>query len=183
MLINDIVFEMKDGRKAIIRNPREDDIPSMLEYLRISAGETDFIIRYPEECGKYTYDGEKELFERSNASEDEAVLVCIVDGKVAGNCQVIFNNKMKTKHRASIAIALLSEFWNQGIGSRLIQEMIHIAEEHGGILQMELEFVEGNSRARHLYEKMGFKIAGVHPNAIRLKDGTLLDEYLMIKTM
>lgn len=60
---------------------------------------------------------------------------------------------------------------------------MHIAEKHGGIFQMELEFVEGNSRARHLYEKMGFKIAGVHPNAIRLKDGTLLNEYLMIKTM
>jgi hypothetical protein len=30
---------------------------------------------------------------------------------------------------------------------------------------------------------MGFRIAGVHPNAIRLKDGTMLNEYLMIKEL
>lgn len=48
-------------------------------------------------------------------------------------------------------------------------------------MQIELEFVEGNVRARQLYEKMGFRITGVRPNAIRLKDGTLLNEYTMIK--
>lgn len=183
MTIKDIEFEMKDGRKAVIRNAREEDILGMLEYLQISAGETDFILRYPEECGKYTYDGEKELFERVNASENEAMLVCIVDGKVAGNCQITFNERIKTRHRASVGIALLSEFWNQGIGTKLFEQLILIAKEHGGVMQIELDFVEGNSRARHLYEKMGFKIAGVHPNAIRLKDGTLLNEYLMIKTL
>ena len=43
------------------------------------------------------------------------------------------------------------------------------------------EDVERNARARHLYEKMGFRITGVHPNAIRLKDGTLLNTYTMIR--
>lgn len=82
-----------------------------------------------------------------------------------------------------MAIALLKEYWNQGIGTRLFQEMIRIAEENENILQMELEFIEGNSRARALYEKMGFSIAGIHPDAIRLKDGTLRNEYLMIRKM
>lgn len=82
-----------------------------------------------------------------------------------------------------MAIALISEFWNQGIGTRMFQEMIHIAEEWKDVIQMELEFVEGNSRARSLYEKMGFRITGVRPNAIRLKDGTLLNEYMMIREM
>ncbi|MGN0625080.1 MAG: GNAT family N-acetyltransferase [Oscillospiraceae bacterium] len=69
------------------------------------------------------------------------------------------------------------------MGTRMFREMIRIAEQFGGILQMELEFVEGNDRARHLYEKMGFRIAGVRPNAIRLKNGTLLNEYTMIRKM
>lgn len=79
------------------------------------------------------------------------------------------------------AIALLKEYWNQGIGTRLFQELIRIAEENPNLIQMELDFVEGNSRARALYEKMGFRITGVKPNAIRLKDGTLLNEYSMIR--
>ena len=88
---------------------------------------------------------------------------------------------MKTKHRANVAIALLREYWNQGIGTRMLQELIYLAESREGVLQLELEFIEGNTRARHLYEKMGFRITGVRLNAIRLKDGTLLNEYMMIR--
>ena len=34
-----------------------------------------------------------------------------------------------------------------------------------------------------LYEKFGFRIAGILPDAIRLKDGTLLNEYRMVKKL
>ena len=181
MIVQETEFTLKDGRKALIRSPKDEDIPGMLDYLYISAGETEFILRYPEECSKYTPEGEKELFDRINASDNEAMLVCLVEGKVAGNCQISWKTGIKTKHRASVAIALLKEYWNQGIGTRLFEEMIKIAEGNKDILQMELEFVEGNQRARALYEKMGFRIVGVKPDAIRLKDGTLLDEYFMVK--
>lgn len=181
MMIDDVKFKLKDGREALLRSPKEEDVESTLEYLVISAGETDFILRYPEECGKYTPEGEKKLFEQKNESPDEAMIMCVVDGRVVGNCGISFFKGMKTKHRASIGIALISEFWDQGIGTRMFEEMIRLAESREGVLQMELEFVEGNARARHLYEKMGFRITGVRPNAIRLKDGTLLNEYTMIR--
>ena len=183
MVIDDVKFLLKDGREAVLRSPREEDVESTLEYLCTSAGETEFILRYPEECSKYTPEGERTLFEQKNASPNEAMLMCVVDGRVIGNCEISFYRGMKTKHRATVAIALISEFWNQGIGTKMFEEMIRLAEEREEVMQMELEFVEGNSRARHLYEKMGFRIAGVHPNAIRLKDGRLLNNYLMIREM
>jgi len=181
MIVEEVKFKLKDGREAMLRSPKEEDVESTLEYLVISAGETDFILRYPEECGKYTPEGEKKLFEQKNASPNEAMMMCVVDGRVVGNCEISFFRGMKTRHRASIGIALISEFWNQGIGTKMFEEMIRLAETREEVTQLELEFVEGNARARHLYEKMGFRIAGVHPNAIRLKDGTLLNNYLMIK--
>ena len=181
MIIPETEFTMKDGRKALRRSPRDEDIPGMLDYLYVSAGETEFILRYPEECGKYTADGEKALFDRINASDNEVMLVCLVDGKLAGNCQIAWSNGIKTRHRAGVAIALLKEYWNQGIGTGMFRELIRVAEENPNILQLELEFIEGNVRARALYEKMGFRITGVKPNAVRLKDGTLLNEYSMIR--
>ncbi len=181
MIIEEVKFKLKDGREAVLRSPKEEDVESTLEYLVISAGETDFILRYPEECGKYTPEGEKKLFEQKNASTNEAMIMCVVDGRVVGNCEISFFRGMKTRHRASIGIALISEFWNQGIGTKMFEEMIRLAETREEVTQLELEFVEGNARARHLYEKMGFRIAGVHPNAIRLKNGTLLNNYLMVK--
>ena len=183
MLIEEKIFRLKDGRSAVIRSPRDEDIPGMLDYLRITAEETDFLLRYPEECGKYTPEGEKLLFDRMNSSDHETMLVCLVDGEIAGNCQITWSTSIKTRHRASVAIALLRKFWNQGIGTRLFEEMICIAEANENLLQMELEYVEGNSRARALYEKMGFRITGLRPNAIRLKDGTLLNEYTMIREL
>lgn len=111
------------------------------------------------------------------------MIMCIVEGKVVGNCAISFFKGMKTKHRASISIALISNFWNQGIGTKMFEEMIRLAERREGVMQIELEFVEGNARARYLYEKMGFRITGVHPNAIRLKDGTLLNNYTIIKEL
>ena len=181
MIIDEVRFKLRDGRESLLRSPKEEDVESTLEYLVVSAGETDFILRYPEECGKYTPEGEKKLFEQKNESSNEAMIMCVVDGKVVGNCEISFFKGMKTKHRASIGIALISEFWNQGIGTKMFEEMIRLAENREDVLQIELEFVEGNARARHLYEKMGFRITGVRPNAICLKDGTLLNEYTMIK--
>lgn len=181
MIIDEVRFKLRDGREALLRSPKEEDVESTLEYLVVSAGETDFILRYPEECGKYTPEGEKKLFEQKNESPNEAMIMCVVDGRVVGNCEISFFKGMKTKHRASIGIALISECWNQGIGTKMFEEMIRIAENREGVMQIELEFVEGNARARHLYEKMGFRITGIRPNAIRLKDGTLLNEYTMIK--
>ena len=183
MTIPEICFTLKDGRPAVIRSPREEDVPGMLEYLVLTAGETDFLMRYPEECGRYTPEGEKALIERVNASAAEAMLLCIAEGRVVGIANVEWSTRIKTKHRGSVAIAVLREFWGQGIGTRLMQELIRIAEQNGELLQLELEFIEGNSRARALYEKMGFRITGVKPDAIRLKDGTLLAEYSMIRKM
>lgn len=181
MLIQPIEYALKDGRQALIRCPREEDIRGMLDYLVQSAGETEFILRYPEECGKYTEEGERALIERMNAADNECMLVCLVEGRVAGNCHIFWSRGIKTRHRASVGIALLKEYWGQGLGTRMFRELIRIAEETDHVLQMELDFVEGNVRARALYEKMGFRITGIRPDAIRLKDGTLLNEYSMVR--
>lgn len=181
MIVERFEFYLKDGRIASVRSPEERDIQDMLDFLYKSAGETEFIIRYPEECGEYTVEKEREIIQRINKSDNEAMLVCLVDEKIVGSCVISWSNNLKTKHRASTAIVLLCEYWNLGIGTRLIQQVIKMAEENKNIIQIELGFVEGNTRARALYEKMGFKITGVKPNAIRLKDGTLLNEYAMIR--
>ncbi|MGT2745768.1 GNAT family N-acetyltransferase [Streptococcus penaeicida] len=89
----------------------------------------------------------------------------------------------KTKHRASLSIAVLQKYWSQGVGSKLLSEAINIVNNNKDILQIELDFVEGNSRARALYEKFGFRITGVKPSAIRLKNGELLNEYSMMKEL
>lgn len=184
MKFDDIKFTLKDGREAILRSPIEEDVQGTLDYLYKSAGETEFILRYPEECkAKYTYDSEKAFFERISASPDDAFFNCIVDGTIVGNCHIAFMTNMKTRHRATIGIAILKDYWNQGIGSEMFRAMIKAAENHEGTTQIELAFIEGNSRGRALYEKFGFRIVNMLPDAIRLKDGSFRNEYFMIKKL
>ena len=104
MIIKDIHFTLRDGREAVIRSPRDEDAESMLHYLCVSSGETDFLLRYPEECKPYTVEDEKKLFAQKNESEHQAMLVCLVDGKVAGSCVISVYTEMKMKHRAAVAI-------------------------------------------------------------------------------
>lgn len=171
---------LKDGRTAILRAPCEADAAPTVEWLRQTAGETDFILRTPEEV-TMTPEREAAFFQRLNESPFDMMIMCEVDGEIAGNCHLMFNGKVKTSHRCSVAIGLSKKFWNLGIGSAMFREMIAVAENREGVIQMELDFIEGNTRARALYEKMGFRIVGVKPNGIRLRDGTLLNEYSMIR--
>ncbi len=179
MIIETKTITLKDGRTAVLRAPCEADAAPMVDWLRQTAGETDFILRVPEEV-TMTEEQEAAFFHRLNASPYDMMIVCEVDGELAGNCHLSFHNKIKTQHRCSVAIGLTQKFWNLGIGTAMFREMIRVAKEQPGMLQMELEFIEGNSRARALYEKMGFRIVGYRPNGIRLQDGTLLNEYLMV---
>lgn len=183
MLVEEKAFMLKDGRRAVLRSPREGDAARLLQYLTAASGETDFILRTPEECEKLTLEGEKQWIEHMNSSETDITLLCEIDDKIAGNCGIFRDPWQKTRHRARVAIALLREFWRQGIGTKMFEEMIRIAESWDGVSQIELEFVEGNARAQGLYEKMGFHITGVRPDAIRLRDGTLLNEYMMVKKL
>ena len=181
MVIREFEFELKDGRKALVRSPKEEDVQGMLEYLKKAAEETEFLLRYPDEWDLVTEDEEKNWFDRMNRSDHEVMLVCLVDGKIAGNSTLSWRPLRKLNHRAVIGVALKKEYWGLGIGTRLLSELIRIAEQQENLLQLELEFIEGNSRARALYEKMGFRITGVRPNAVRLQDGRMLNEYTMIR--
>lgn len=181
-----MIFERKtvtlrDGREATLRGPEISDAAGLLDYMRVTAGETVFLMRTPEEV-TMTLAEEEAYLERNRASASNLMIICEVDGVIAGNCQITLKTGIKSRHRATVAIALRKAYWGLGIGSRMFEEMIAFARQRG-LMQLELEFVEGNSRARALYEKYGFRIMGMRPNATRLQDGTLLHEYIMIKEL
>ncbi len=179
MFYNDKEIILKDGKKCLLRSPKVKDAEEMLEYLKICASETEFILRYPEECTDTVEQEEKFLQDIIN-SENNLMIVAIVDDEIAGNCSLHINNRMKTRHRGSVAIALKKKYWNKGIGTAMFNELIEYAKKHGCI-QLELEFIEGNDRARALYEKFGFSIFAERKRAIKLKDNRFLSIFFMVK--
>lgn len=180
MFFHEKVIDIKGG-KAVLRSPRAEDAQELIDYLVSTAGETDFLIRCPEDI-RLTVEQEERFLNAVLNSPDDLMIVCEVDGKIAGNCSLAFMDKKKMRHRSNVGIALLKEYWGRGIGTRMFEEMEKIARERG-VRQMELEVLEGNERAVHLYEKMGFRFVGKRPDAFMAEDGRLLTEYFMQKIL
>ena len=171
---------LKNGKTAVFRSPVPEDAPQMLTYLRTTAAESVYLLRYPEEC-TMTVEQETGFLQRVNESPADVMIVCFVDGVLAGNCQLSMKTRIKTRHRGEAAIAIEQAYWNLGIGTAMFEEMIAIARSHG-LTQLELAFIEGNDRARHLYEKMGFTVEGLRKSAMQV-DGHLVDEYYMARLL
>lgn len=172
---------LKDGRKALLRSPTVDDAQDLLNYLKQTAGETPFLLRTPEECN-LSVEEEVRFIENMRNSEFSLMILCTIDGKIARNCQLSRKTKIRNRHRGSIGIALIREFWNLGIGTAMFRELIALGKQWD-LSQLELEVIEGNHRAIALYKKMGFEAVAAHPDAIRLEDGTMLKEFLMVKAL
>jgi len=181
MFFTEKEITLKDGRTALLRSPLPSDAEAALEYMKITAAETPFLLREPDEVTLTIADEERYL-NRVVQSENDCSIFCFVNGRLAGNCSINRRTKRKNRHRADIGIALKQEFWNLGIGTAMFREMIALAQSWG-LMQLELEVIEGNDRAIGLYEKMGFQTVAATPNAIRLPDGTMLQEFLMVKPL
>ena len=183
MIFHDKKIILKDGRTAILKSPCVEDAEKLLNYIKKSCGETDFLARYPEEWESATVESEEKWIKGRRESRNALVITCYIDGSIAGNCEINFKGGIKTSHRAGVAIAILKEYWGLGIGSAMFEELIAAAEAKPSVEIMELEFLEGNDRAKALYEKYGFRIVGERPNAYKLKDGRKQKEYFMQREM
>lgn len=112
MVFKEKEFKLKDGREALLRSPCEDDAKEMLQFIIKASGETDFLMKFPEEFAEFTLEQEKDFIREDYCNQNGMMISCLVNGKITGNCQISFRIGMKDRHRASVAIALLQEFWN-----------------------------------------------------------------------
>ncbi len=181
MIFAEITFTLKNGQTAKLVPPTADMAEEMLDYLRDISSETEFITRTATEVNE-TVEQETQFLENVRNADNQLMLVCLVDGKIAGNSSVRYNRKIKMRHRASLGIALREKYWNLGIGTKLMETQIAFARERG-LKQVELEMVDGNERGLALYTKMGFVITGRRPDAFLMSDGTYRDEIMMTKML
>ena len=110
---------LKDGRTAVLRSPDPSrDAADMVQYLYDTAADTPFVLREPEEVSM-TVEGEERFLEAVTDSDTDCMILCEVDGRIAGNCHLSFMTKQKVRHRCDVAIALRKEYWNLGIGTAM----------------------------------------------------------------
>lgn len=181
MKFNAEKFKLKDGRICEIREIHVNDAKYMVEYLKIVNGESDFMNSYPEEI-TMTTEQEEKMIKGFNKSDTTLMLVVEMDGRIIASGTIMRLSKKKMRHRGNVAVAVLKEFWNLGIGKKILLCLEGYSKDLG-LSQIELDYYSGNKRARVLYDKIGFTETGKTPNAIILKDGRAYDSIKMVKNI
>ena len=173
---------LKNGKTCLLRCPEESDAEMLLEYLKATSAQTPYMIREPEEVR--TSVEEEVAFIRKNREGPRALmLLAFVDGTLAGSCSFApASERNRMLHRCTVGISLYREFWNMGIGTALMGEILASART-AGFEQAELEVVSTNEAAIGLYKKLGFQATGTLPRAFKYKDGTYADFLFMVKKL
>ena len=182
MKFDSMPIKDKLGREIIFRNAEVADAAALMEYLKITAGETPYLIREPDEIS-ITLEQEISFIESKIAAEKELLLIATIDGKHIGNCSLMSIAPYKRyKHRCSIAIAFYQEYCNCGIGKVMMETILEVAKK-AGFEQVELEVISDNHNAIALYKNLGFEKYGTFPNYMKYTDGTYANADWMMKNL
>ena len=147
MIFKEKTITLKNRKTAILKIPEINDAEKMLNYIKNVCGETDFLLRYPEEWNGVSLESEEKWISGLRSSDTALAIACYIDGDVAGNCEINFCTVKKMAHRASVHIAIRKKYWALGIGSAMFSELMEAAGAHTGTEIVELDFLEGNDRA------------------------------------
>jgi putative acetyltransferase len=100
--------------------------------------------------------------------------------KVVGSISLNVNRNPRVKHCASIGIMVHRDYQGMGIGKKLFEEVIDLADNWLMLVRLELTVFTDNERAIGLYKSMGFEIEGVKKYG-GIRNGKYEDEYMMAR--
>ena len=170
------VFKAKDGRKVTLRAPRWDDLDDLLDMINSLVEEGAEIMMDQ----KQTRDEELNWLARNLSDQEKkerTYVAAEVDGKLIANSQVSRFGAGRQSHVGLLGIAIRDGYRNIGIGTQMMETLLDEGKKMG-IKVLILDMFATNKRAKHVYEKMGFREVGRIPKKI-FKDSKYIDEILM----
>ncbi len=120
-----------------------------------------------------------EAFLRSMGVDDH-VLVAETDGKVIGMIGLHVFKNARQRHIASLGMMVRTEYQGDGIGKKLMESILDLADNWLMLVRIELDVTENNERAINLYRSFGFEIEGKKKYSI-IKNGRYADLFMMAR--
>lgn len=153
------------------------DAEAMLKYMKQIGGETDNLT-FGAEGLSLTVEEEAVYIKQIENSKDDVIFVAKDNGRIIGDASL---NRLprRMNHRGDFGIAVLKEYWNQGIGNRLLEEVINFAKENSFEV-IELQVRSDNTAAIHLYEKFGFQKFGTHESFFKIGEEQIPFDYMYL---
>ncbi len=158
-----------------IREARLEDAQQLLEYMKTIGGETENLT-FGAEGLPITVEQEGKFLESVHNSPTSLHLIVCKDGEIIADGGLT-GLPRRMSHRAEVGLSVKKAYWNCGVGSMILKELIEYAKKNG-IELLNLEVRSDNLRAIHLYEKFGFRKIGTSPAFFKV-NGAYTDFELM----
>ncbi len=114
-------------------------------------------------------------------SKCKSSLTATLDGKPVGIATLCLMPYKKVMHQCLLSIIVSEECRNRGVGTLLINNLLHLAKERFAIDVVYLEVYEGIP-AINLYRRFGFKEVGVQKRFMR-ENGKYIGKIIMERVL
>lgn len=162
---------------GILRKGEPADAEQILRHTKKVLAESSFLLTTPEE---FTNNYEQQIeWINSHNEPGHLLLVAEKDGEIIGLLNFARKQRKRIAHLGYFGISIQADYCNLGIGRKMIEYLLGWAKQEPGIEKVCLEVFSHNTRAIHLYKKLGFIEEGRKKDFIKYEDGTYVDEVLM----
>jgi L-phenylalanine/L-methionine N-acetyltransferase len=110
---------------------------------------------------------------------DEHWFVAEVDGEVIGLAGLTVGTG-RLRHSGHVFLFVAHEHHGQGVGTRLLETLLDVADSWLLLRRVELTVLAENERAWRLYERLGFEKEGLRKLSV-IAQGEIKDEWLMAR--
>lgn len=162
--------------QIIYREAEPSDAAAILEYLRVTGGESDNL-SFGAEGHPFTVAQEEDFLRKLQNDPLNRMLLAVADGQIIGNAAVTGPSRERFRHRFRFAISVRKDWWGRGIGSRLTEQVIEFAKCNGAEV-ISLEVRSDNERAKALYRKFGFETFGTYRKFFKIGEEYFDADYM-----
>mgnify|MGYP000873398179 CR=1 FL=1 len=161
-----------------IREAEPGDAAELVTFLNRVSLETDFTSLDRE--GILLTDAEMELFlDKQARSENQITLLALLNDEIAGLVNITADQRKRVRHIGDLFIVIGQKYWNNGLGSLLLEEVVEWTQASGILRRLQLTVQTRNQGAVHLYQQHGFVIEGRQERGAYIEEGKFIDVYLM----
>jgi len=170
-------IELKNGQHLILRKPNTEDAEKIIEYLNLVGGESDNLL-FGKDKFRFNVVQEIEYIKNISNNPNTLMILGVIDSNIVGCASISRSGIERIDHNSEVAISVKKDYWRNGIGNAIMEELIRVVKEQDTIKNIGLGVNANNKNAISMYEKLGFVKVGVHKDYFNI-NGNYVDEILM----
>lgn len=169
-----------NNKPVTLRLPQESDAKDLQQYVNQLSQERTFV----------SFQGEQMSLEEEQEYLDELLkqmkekkgllLLAFTNDELIGNLSLHLKERTE-KHIGVLGISVKNGFRNLGLGTELLKQLLQLAKQELPDMEIvTLSVYANNDRAKHVYQKLGFKPYGSLPNGVKREEGYFDHDYMYL---